>query len=118
GIEWGEVMGELKGPLEPDPVSVNVNFMATGQLRAGLAAGNLLGYVTGGLAFLDAEFIDRLTDSSEDVSTWGAVVGGGFEWGYRPDLTFRAEALFLDFFDDTSLSDLSDGDKGDFARLD
>ena len=118
GLNWDDLMDDLKLTAEPNPISLNVNFMATGQLRAGLAAGNLLGYVTGGLAFLDAEFVDHLTNSSKDVSTMGAVVGGGVEWGYRPDLTFRAEALFLDFFDDTSLSDLPNGDKGDFARLD
>ncbi len=117
-LDWDDLINDLKLPLEPNPVSLDVNFLATAQLRAGLASGNLLGYVTGGLAFLDATFTDHLTDSDKDVSELGAVVGGGVEWGYRPDLTFRAEALFLTFDEDTSLSDLPNGDKGDFARLD
>ena len=86
-------------------------------MRAGYAFGNLLGYATGGLAYLNADFEDVNHSDETDVSGLGAVVGGGVEWGYRPDLTFKAEGLVLLFNAHSDLTDLRNSDPGDNLDL-
>ena len=55
--------------------------MASARLRAGYAYGNLLGYATGGLAYLNADFEDVNHSDKIDVSAFGGVVGGGDRMG-------------------------------------
>ena len=44
-------------------------------------------------------------------------MGGGIEWGYRPDLTFKAEGLVLLFNSHSDLSGLDHSDPGDNLDL-
>jgi outer membrane immunogenic protein len=128
GVDWDDNLVDMQilggptpagfNPIAPETVALDANLLATARLRAGWAAHNVLYYATGGLAYLDAEFKDITNDDSKDVSAFGPVIGGGVEWGYRHDLTLKAEALYLMFDDTTDLSDLVEGAEGDHVEID
>jgi len=96
----------------------DANYLSTLRGRVGWADGNVLFYVTGGLAYLNAE----VTTSSggrdadqhgntdhKDVSTTGGVAGAGLEWGLTRHLSVRTEGLYLFFDNREDLSGLIEG---------
>ena len=96
----------------------DANYLTTLRGRVGWADNNVLFYVTGGLAYLDAE----VTTSSggrdadqhgntdhKDVSTLGGVAGVGIEWGLTRNLSVRTEGLYLFFDQRESLANLEEG---------
>ena len=98
----------------------DANYLSTLRGRVGWADGNVLFYVTGGLAYLNAE----VTTSSggrdadqhgntdhKDVSTTGGVAGVGLEWGLTRHLSLRTEGLYLFFDNRENLSNLVEGCK-------
>src|SRR4029078_8346418 len=90
-------------------------------------------YITGGVGFLEGEFRDGgghantvtpagLADftapASKDVFAFGGGVGGGIEWGVAPNLSVKAEGLYLAFDENLDLSDLSGvGAPGDHLKI-
>lgn len=83
---------------------INTDWLATLRPRLGLAAGNALFYVTGGLAVTN-ERVNQFSSvlngatlaSSISETRLGWTVGGGVEYLLTPNWTIRAEYLHLDF---------------------
>ena len=75
--------------------------------RLGYASGSWLAYVTGGYAYARLETTasataGALTESiSSDDTRSGWTVGGGFEWGFAPNWSVKAEYLYYDLGDTT-----------------
>lgn len=81
----------------------DVDWTASARLRAGIAASDVLFYVTGGyaLADIDVRAYDRTLPTVMDVSGGGTengwVAGGGVEWRFKPDWSVGLEYLHYDF---------------------
>ncbi|MCV3737933.1 outer membrane beta-barrel protein [Rhizobium sp. TRM96647] len=81
----------------------DVDWAASARLRAGIAASDLLFYVTGGyaLADVDVRAYDRTGATRMDVKGGGTeggwVAGGGVEWRFKPDWSVGLEYLHYDF---------------------
>jgi outer membrane immunogenic protein len=85
----------------------NIDWMATLRARLGVTTGNLLIFVTGGVAWADID--NKLTYRGGGVfggstQTWsvsqtktGPVFGGGFDYMFSPNWIGRVEALWADF---------------------
>ncbi len=85
--------------------SVKTNWLATVRPRAGIAFGPSLLYVTGGVAFTDIKYTQSYADtlfdavggSSVSETKVGWTVGGGWEYAFAPNWSFKAEYLFAKF---------------------
>ncbi|WP_139093200.1 outer membrane protein [Pararhizobium polonicum] len=87
--------------------SFDLDWAASARLRAGVAASDMLFYVTGGVAFADINVraYDRSalppTPGVMDVSGGGTetgwVAGGGVEWRFKPNWSVGLEYLHYDF---------------------
>lgn len=81
----------------------DMDWAASARLRAGIAASDVLFYVTGGyaLADVDVSAYDRTGPTQMDVNGGGTeggwVAGGGVEWRFKPDLSVGVEYLHYDF---------------------
>lgn len=78
-----------------------LNWFGTARVRAGYAIGNLLPYLTGGLAFGQikgtADFGACDSDPcGYDRTKAGWTLGGGVEWAMNEKLSFKAEYLRID----------------------
>lgn len=89
--------------------SFDMNWFGTVRGRLGFTANTLLVYVTGGFAFAD---IDHAVVSADPTTAFavaggasdtrgGWTVGGGFEWGFAPNWSVKAEYLYYDLGDTT-----------------
>lgn len=96
--------------------SRSMDWFGTIRGRLGWTNDRIMVYATGGLAYaeLDRKWrgIGRdgsgwgtgwsgLHSDSGDVS-WGWTAGGGVEWLWSPNMSFKAEALWIDFEDDSN----------------
>ena len=132
GVDWNNVLPDVQVPVEPVIMALDVDFLATARARAGWVRNNMLYYVTAGAAFMESELSVRaaslagtptvpgtLTDpDSKDISAIAPVVGGGIEWKYTPNLSFKAEGLYLAFDEDIDLADLQgSGRPGDHIEI-
>jgi outer membrane immunogenic protein len=80
----------------------------TARVRTGIAADNLLLYITGGLAaarfrteyFAQIPGVDGFTTSA-NISEWrwGWVAGFGTEWAWSPNVSIKSEVLYANFAD-------------------
>jgi outer membrane immunogenic protein len=84
--------------------SIETSWLYTLRPRVGFAAWpSLLIYATGGLALTNLDYAHRTqfgiqTAFYEGTDTKpGAAVGGGVEWMFDPEWTWRLEYLYLDF---------------------
>jgi outer membrane immunogenic protein len=86
-----------------------IDYLATLRARLGYAAGNLLIYATGGVAFAgfdDGAFNFKTShhsysfESDDDDLRVGFVVGGGVEYKLRPNWSVGLEGLYYGFNDD------------------
>ena len=92
--------------------SIDTNWLFTARGRAGWAFGDMLAYVTGGLAATDLRtnhtFSDNFTfggfSASGASGSWGGsatkvgwTVGGGAEWALSRNWTVKAEYLYVNF---------------------
>ena len=109
----------------PDPVSVEIDFLASIRARLGLTQDNWLIYGTGGFAYTRyelsiTEVLPPIQSGSADYSDQGYVIGGGLEYAYNDQWTVRAEYLHYDFDDSNALSAVRfrDSDAGDNFGLD
>jgi outer membrane immunogenic protein len=89
--------------------SVDANWLFTTRGRLGWAFGNLLPYVTGGVAVTHMSATNSYSDVGNGfgipaTGTWsasktkaGSVIGGGFEWAIAQHWSARAEYLHVHF---------------------
>ena len=73
------------------------SYLYTVRSRLGLAYGNLLPYITGGLAVGDIKGVwagSPRTDQSTSKSGW--VMGTGVEWGFARNWSTKVEYLYTD----------------------
>lgn len=99
------------GPLTIVPGAISESFdakwLSTVRGRAGFAAGPMLFYATGGLAFASVTFNDQLcfgataavpgcNTSSVTNTRFGWTVGGGIEWMFAANWTAKVEYLYAD----------------------
>jgi outer membrane immunogenic protein len=103
---WADIHGSTIGGGNCDLVcSAKLDALGTVRGRLGVAFGNFLPYVTGGLAVGDIHGSESLLGSgSSTVAGW--TVGGGVEAKVSPAWSIKAEYLFVDLgnhtiFDDT-----------------
>lgn len=86
--------------------SFDMDWAASARLRAGIAASDVLFYLTGGVALanIDVRAYDRVTFPTQglmDVSGGGTetgwVAGGGVEWRFKSNWSIGLEYLHYDF---------------------
>lgn len=86
--------------------------------RAGVVSGNLLAFVTGGLAILEGDFsTDRAAPNGRNITAVGGVFGAGLEYLFAPNFSGRVEALYFIFDDETNLANLTEGNPGDHIEV-
>jgi outer membrane immunogenic protein len=97
------VAGVLRNEFRQD-----LDFLGTFRGRLGLAFDRALLYVTGGLAYggADNEVIFRnaagatvFAGTNDDIRV-GYAVGGGFEYAFTNNISFKAEYLYYDLGDE------------------
>lgn len=120
GAEADIVGSNIKGKLDiysktaDSNVSgeAQVDWFATGRLRAGYAAtSNLLIYATGGIAWgsvnsgydLDLGSIGRIKDDT-NTSHVGWTLGGGFEYAVTEHISLKTEYLYVDLGEENLLN--------------
>jgi opacity protein-like surface antigen len=88
--------GKAAGTFDAD-----YDWFATIRARAGYAAGNNLLYITGGIAFLGADFsiadAGGFTPTSKDKTLTGWTIGGGVEHMFDPNWSAKLEYLYANF---------------------
>lgn len=130
GLEGDFSFADFSDSLGPngdnESVQMDANMIATLRARAGYAMDNLLIYGTAGAAWTDADYSNCnnapacTQTASASFDGIGLVVGGGAEWAFAQQWSFRAEGLYL-YFNDRQNNIVNPGDGGtanDFATLD
>jgi outer membrane immunogenic protein len=106
GGELDASWSSVKGSTAPDPtfflsgLAVQYQALATGTGRVGYAAGNLLGYVKGGLAWANVDFKSATgTPFPVDVDhqRTGLTAGAGVEMALLGNLSTRLEYDYINF---------------------
>jgi outer membrane immunogenic protein len=86
-------------------ITNEVNWFGTTRLRAGIVAGDrLLLYVTGGLAYADIDnktFYYGSYVGGDSGTKFGWTAGFGVEVAHWDRMTIKAEALYMDFGQET-----------------
>ncbi|UOK69630.1 MULTISPECIES: outer membrane protein [Ancylobacter] len=77
-----------------------MDYFGTVRARLGYAFGNILPYVTGGLAYGHTEVRDNLFGLSTDKTQTGWTVGGGVEYALTNNWTIKGEYLYMDLGED------------------
>jgi outer membrane immunogenic protein len=107
-LSWADISGSVADPVGcPVACTTAIEWLATGRVRVGLAAGNMMPYLTGGgaLAGLRASAVPFLpsfgvlVSGSGRVWTPGGTVGGGVEVLLAQNFSAKAEYLFASFAD-------------------
>jgi outer membrane immunogenic protein len=100
-VSWSSI----KGSTPPDPafflsgLAVQYQALVTGTGRVGYAAGNLLGYVKGGLAWANVDFKSATATANIDVDhqRTGLTAGAGIEMALLGNLSARVEYDYINF---------------------
>lgn len=89
--------------------STNAPWLVTGRLRVGLALGDTLAFVTGGLAIARVQdsivgIASGYSSQSDKVNAaaFGIALGGGVEHAFNDKWTFKAEALYVGLSDQSA----------------
>jgi outer membrane immunogenic protein len=88
--------------------------------RLGIASGDALFYMTGGVALSDAEW-KSYRDAPADTAHFnniGGVVGGGVELMAFSHASIRAEGLYYFFGDKVNVSNFEEANPGEHVKLD
>jgi len=97
--------------------SLTTNYLATVRPRIGIGADRNLAYITGGVAFTDAHYIESYADQSVPpgigsaaVSKFltGWVAGAGWEYAWTAHWTIRFEYLFSSFGTTSALGTITE----------
>ena len=104
---WTDIGRTVTSPFAPltDTFTTEIRALGTITPRLGIAAGNALFYVKGGVAFGDIETratsnvlgVPVFVDASETRIGW--TVGGGLEYAVTPNWIFGIEGNYYDFGD-------------------
>lgn len=107
GGEIDASWSSIKGNVAPDPafflsgLSVQYQALATGTGRVGYAAGNLLGYVKGGVAWANVDYKSALNTGFPPIDVnhqrTGLTGGAGLEWALLSSLSARVEYDYMYF---------------------
>jgi outer membrane immunogenic protein len=116
-ITWADI--DATGTFDTDKYTavwskkhdLSLDYFGTARVRVGYAAGPLMPYVTGGLAWGKAKgdiavaYHDTgdvndppygISGASVEENHFGWTIGGGFEWALTSNLSFKAEYLHVD----------------------
>ncbi len=106
--------GDFQGADHHDSISggnanleAKSDWYATIRGRAGLAFGQFMPFVTGGIAFADSKLDTNVTGAGGNITAsashtlTGYAVGGGLEYAITNNWTIRGEYLHLGFDDHT-----------------
>lgn len=90
----------------PYSIEAELNWLASARVRVGLAEGEFMPYLTGGIALADYEASATTPTASVSVeeTAFGGVVGGGVEVMVDRNWIFGVEGLYYFFEEDLSLS--------------
>lgn len=80
-------------------VDYGINSFGSVRARAGVAIDRALPYITGGLAWANAE-IDTPA-GSDDNTLWGWTIGAGLEYAVADNITVKGEYLYADYDGET-----------------
>ena len=98
----GTTTGVIGAPAFTAAAASELNWLSTIRARAGFAAGNVLVYATGGVAFADIDYAlvgaDGSVAAGGDTLT-GYAVGGGIEWAFARNWTLKSEYMYVDLGD-------------------
>ena len=92
------------------------NYLATLRARAGLTVGNVLGYVTGGVAVADTDYSSLYTSGAgfkTDQTQAGLAAGMGVEMALSDRVTLKGEYLYVGFPDVDTTYRNSSGNRND-----
>lgn len=124
GIEGDVNLTDWDGRVGPDSEGdvhkMDVDLFATARVRAGKVFGDALVYATGGVGILDTDItmdIGGAGPGRKNITAVGGVVGAGIETFIFDNVTARAEGLYVIFDKRRDISDLPDGDTGDFLKI-
>jgi len=100
GLEGDGSWADIKGSTGcgGDTCTANLDALGTFRGRLGYAFGNVLPYVTGGLAVGDLHGSESgpFAVGSGSGTEVGWTVGGGLEWMFMPSWSIKAEYLYTD----------------------
>lgn len=91
------------------PCRTRITWLHTGRARVGVAFGQFLPYITGGVAFAGLKAMNSSLTYVEPNAVWGGVVGGGLEWMFLPQWSAKAEYLVVPSFTTSMPADFSPG---------
>lgn len=114
--DWDDEVGP---DSEGDVHELDVNLFATIRGRAGMLFADTLIYGTAGVAILDTDLTVEIgsTEGDESITAVGGVFGAGIETFITDSISIKAEGLYVVFDDRTGISDLPDGDGGEFLKI-
>ena len=92
-LDWTNLKGNAS-PATCPTCQTAESWISTGRGRAGVAFDRLLVYGTGGAAYgnIKASPAAGFTDTN---NKWGWTAGGGVEYAFTPNITAKAEYLFI-----------------------
>ena len=94
-IDGNTSNGNCTGPV---PCRTKITWLHTGRGRVGVALGQFMPYITGGVAFAGLKATNLFVENSQPNGLWGGVIGGGLEWMFLPQWSAKAEYLFIPSF--------------------
>ncbi|MFO1183398.1 MAG: outer membrane beta-barrel protein [Bauldia sp.] len=96
-IDWANIKGSTACPNVLFTCSSQINWLGTGRLRLGVAAGNFLLFGTGGVAFGGVEAATAGPASGSETTTdVGWTAGAGVEAALAGNVSLKAEWLYYD----------------------
>lgn len=84
--------------------SLTTDYLATVRPRIGIAADRNFAYITGGVAFTDANYTETYSDAAGSIGSASAskflagwTAGAGWEYAWSDHWTFKVEYLYASF---------------------
>jgi outer membrane immunogenic protein len=119
---WEKTWTEQTGSFDTQ-TRRRIDGLASARVRLGWAFDHTLIYATGGVGWIEANTSQSSTAGGSSLGfrpkgnisfrTFGGVVGGGLEWKYNRNVSFRAEGLYYIFNKTESVpSNISGGTTG------
>lgn len=115
-------MDDRRTTLNPSRQQLETTTLASLRGRIGIAAGDKLFYLTGGLGYVRSKFTnddpaDTPNPASVSISEFAPVIGSGAEWAFAPNWNVRLEGLTYFANDRKNITALTDNsDTQDFIR--
>jgi outer membrane immunogenic protein len=98
-VDWTNIKGSFTNILCPVGCETKVSWLATARGRLGYSFGNVMPYITGGLAVGEIKATAPFGFASVSETNAGWTVGGGIEAMLAPNWTVKAEYLYVDLGD-------------------